>query len=379
MFFLAFLFCDILSVEESPHIKASTMFGIGKPYFLGVDFGTSYIKAVELTLHKGQPELVNYGFIEMSFTEGKNAVFPAQSPENAIRDHLKALLKSLKPVAKTVNLALPGYSGLITLIEFPYMEEKELEQAIQFEAHKYIPSSLEDVAFSWEVVAPTKKGGDVLQKKTMEVLLVAALKKEIKKYEQYVAHIALPIDLLELEVFPLVRAVASERDGIVLIVDIGSRATNLILVRDGEVRLNRSLNAGGNEITSTLSEGLGISWERAEELKCGTKDFLNKPESALVFSSLDLITTEMTRILQMYSAKEASSAVSEIILSGGTAKMQGLSAYLTNLFHVPVSIADPWGRILHDEMLRPAINKLGSSFSIAVGLALGGIDRYLKK
>lgn len=355
------------------------MFGIGKPYFLGVDFGTSYIKAIELTLRKGQPELVNYGFIEMRFTEGKNAIFPTQSPEKAIRDHLSALLKSLKPIAKTMNLALPGYSGLITLIEFPYMEEKELEQVIQFEAHKYIPSSLEDVAFSWEVIASSGQNKDATQKKTMEVLLVAALKKEIKKYEQYVAHIELPIELLELEVFPLVRAVASERNGTVLIVDIGSRATNLILARDGEVRLNRSLNAGGNEITSTLSEGLGISWERAEELKCGTKDFLNDPKSSLVFSSLDLITSEMTRIFQMYSAKERLGAVSEIILSGGTAKMQGLPAYLMNLFRVPVSVADPWGRILYDEMLRPAINRLGSSFSIAVGLALGGIDRYLKK
>lgn len=39
------------------------MFGINKPYFLGIDFGTSYIKAVELTLQKGLPVLVNYGYI----------------------------------------------------------------------------------------------------------------------------------------------------------------------------------------------------------------------------------------------------------------------------------------------------------------------------
>jgi type IV pilus assembly protein PilM len=259
------------------------------------------------------------------------------------------------------------------------MEAGDLEKAIQFEAHKYIPAPLEDVAFSWEVISEGKKPEETVEKKTMEVLLVAALKKEVAKYEHYVAGMNLPVDLLELEIFPLVRAVAGNRSGAVLIVDIGSRATNLVLARDGEVRLNRSLNTGGNEITSTLSEGLGISWDRAEELKRGTKDFLNQPESTLVFSALDLMTSEITRIFKMYSLKDGSDAVKEIILSGGTARMQGLPAYLVNLFHVPVSIADPWQDIRADDAIRPVLDTLGPSFAIAVGLALGGVDRYRKK
>ncbi len=357
------------------------MFGISKPYFLGVDFGTSYIKAVELTLQKGRPELTNYGYIEMGFTEGKNTLFPAQSPERAVHDHFGALLKSLSPLSKAVNIALPGYSGLITLIELPAMEVEELEQAIQFEAHKYIPAPLEDVAFSWEILSPekTKKNDRPDKKNTIEILLVAALKKEVAKYERYVEGLNLPIDLLEIEIFPLARAIASDRMGTVLVVDIGSRATNLVLIRDGEVRLNRSLSVGGNEITSTLSEGLGISWERAEELKRGTKSFLANPESALVFSALDLIMSEINRILHLYSAKDSSETVKEIILSGGTAHMKGISGYFVNAFHLPVSVADPWQGISCDDVIRPALNTIGPSFAIAVGLALGGIDRYRKK
>lgn len=356
------------------------MFGINKPYFLGIDFGTSYIKAVELTLQKGLPVLVNYGYIEMSFTEGKNAVLAAQSPEKSIHEYLKALLKTLSPKAKSMNMALPGFSGLITLIELPMMEMRELEQAIQFEAHKYIPAPLEDVAFSWEVISQSGVGSEEKSgKKTMEVLLVAALKKEVSKFERYIEGIGMPVDLLELEIFSLARAVSGDTPGSSLIVDIGSRATNLVLVRDGDVRLNRSLNTGGNEITSTLSEGLGITWERAEELKCGTKDFLTQPESALVFSTLDVITSEIQRIFTMYAAKEGADALREIVLSGGSAKMQGLPAYLTNLFHVPVSIANPWQGIQIDDAIRPAVEKLGPSFAIAVGLALGGVDRYRKK
>lgn len=355
------------------------MFGIGKPHFLGIDFGTSYIKAVELTLKNDLPVLVNYGYVEMTFTEGKNAIFPAQSPEKMIPAYLSALLKAVKPISKKVSLAIPGFSGLITLIELPLMKAEELEQAIPFEAHKYIPSPLEEVAFSWEVVSDHSFEGNPSGKKTMEVLLVAALRKEVAKYEHYIAESGLAVDLLELEVFSLVRGVAGGKSGTGIIVDIGSRATNLVLFRDGNVRLNRSINTGGNEITSTLEESYHVSWERAEELKCGTKDFFNNPESALVFSAIDLITSEITRIFQLYSEKRHEDSIQEIILSGGTARMQGLSEYFSRLFNVKVSVADPWKGIQSDESIVPSLDRLGPSFSIAVGLALGGVEGYRKR
>lgn len=355
------------------------MFSFQKPYFLGIDFGTSYIKATELTLNEGRVVLSNYGYIEMRFTEGKNAVVPTLSPEKLIHDHLEALLHRFAPRSKSINLALPGFSGLITLIELPDMNDEDLKQAIQFEAQKYIPSPLGEVAFSWEVLS-RKKSNDASKKKMMEVLLVAALRKEVTKYEHIVAGIRLPIDLLEIEIFPLVRAVAEDFIGTVLLVDIGSRVTNIVLVGNGDVRLNRSVNAGGNEITSTLAEGLHISWDRAEEMKRGSKDFLTDPKSAIVFSGLDLITSEVSRIFAMCSTKGPENLPHEIILSGGTAKMKGLSEYFSSTFRVPVSIANPWKNISFPEPLRPIIaNTLGPSFSIAVGLALGGIERYRKK
>ncbi len=36
------------------------------------------------------------------------------------------------------------------LIELPVMSETELAEAIQFEAHRFIPSSLDDVSLSWQ-------------------------------------------------------------------------------------------------------------------------------------------------------------------------------------------------------------------------------------
>ncbi len=55
----------------------------------------------------------------------------------------------------------------------------------QFEAHKYIPSSLDEIAMSWEVIHHTgsSKISESAELKT-KVLLVAAPKRDIERYER---------------------------------------------------------------------------------------------------------------------------------------------------------------------------------------------------
>lgn len=368
------MFWDIAVISR---LQKENMFGFGKPRFLGVDFGTSYIKAVELEWGDNTLTLSNYGYIEMSPTEGRESALSVGTSEQMVQEHLAALFSKMNPIAKNVNLALPGSSGLIKLIELPMMNQRELEQAIPFEAHKYIPSPLDEVAFSWEVVSGMEQKPD--SQKKVEVLLVAALRKEVAKFEQYVSKSGLSVGLLELEVFPLVRAVVRDAPGLVLLIDIGSKATNLIVIREGIVYLNRTLNAGGNEITNVLSESFRISWERAEELKCSSKDFLNQPEAALSFPSLDLVSSEASRLISTLSGKGKEMSVNKIILSGGSSRMTGLPQFFSKLFGLPVALSDPWQGIHMDEALRPTLERLGPAFSIATGLALGGIDRYRKK
>lgn len=350
------------------------MFSLRKPYFLGIDFGTSYIKAVELTIKDGVPVLINYGSAEMGFTEGENAHLADRAPERLVHQYLCALLDKFRPKASSASFSLPGFSGLITLIELPDMDEKDMEQAVRFEAQKYIPAALSDVAFSWEVAGRLKRDGKLI----VEVLLVAALKKEVVKYEQYIVGTQIGVDMLELEVFPLVRAVVGDRSDTVLIVDIGSRATNLVLVENGTVHMNRNLSAGGNEITSTLSKALNISWNRAEELKRESKDYLNNHRSELTFPTLDLIVGEMSRIFELYKKNRTDRSIAEIILSGGTAAMSGLPEYLSSRLDTAVSVADPWQNIFVEEVVRDSAVRISPSFAIAIGLALGGVERFRK-
>ncbi|MDD2766594.1 MAG: type IV pilus assembly protein PilM [Candidatus Moranbacteria bacterium] len=343
-------------------------FGFGTPHFLGIDFGTGSIKAVELSLKNNQPVLVNYGQVYVNQSVGDD---PAVSYEQQTIDYLKTLQQNMKPESVSAYMAMPAFSGLIFFVELPLMEESELKEAVRFEARKYIPSSLDEIALSWKVigVVDTPDKG-----KQMEVLLVSALNKEIARYERYAIETGLKIDTLELETFSLTRSIVGNEKGVFLIIDIGSRATNLILVDNGIVKISRNLDTGGRDVTHVIQESLGVTNERAESLKKSGKNFFTSQGTSLSFLSLQSIGNEALRMLESYQVKHPETKCEKVFLSGGTAHFAGIVDYYTELLHLPVVMGNPWQRIQYDSALETQIQELGTSFSVAVGLALAGVD-----
>jgi type IV pilus assembly protein PilM len=221
---------------------------------------------------------------------------------------------------------------------------------------------------------PTREGS-----KKIKVLLVAAPKKDIEHYDRLVSGTKLEVSAIELETFSITRALVGEDTGTFLIIDIGSRATNMILVEKGVVRVNRNIDAGGNEITIAISDSMSISRQRAEIFKRGEKDFLNTTESSFIVPVLELIIGESRRILSAYLEKNKDLRIDNIFLSGGSANMKGMEQHFSNALAQPVTIGNPWRRISVKPEATELVKSLGTSFSVALGLALRGMDEYKRK
>lgn len=350
----------------------------GNPRFLGIDFGTAALKVVELELIGGKPVLVNYGVADFSHLEEelKNATY---TYDEAVSLYLHALLVKMQPKTNSAYIAMPAYTGLITLVEFPELDETQMSEAVQFEAHKYVPAtSLDDVALSWEVIERRKGSeGEMI----MEVLLVAALRKEVNRYQSYIRQESLEMSLLEIETFAIVRALLekSSGSGAKILIDIGSRATNIILTNDGSVKLSRNIDTGGKDMTRTLADTIEVARSRAEELKKSGKDFLNQRESAVVFPTLQVVITETKRVIASHEEKHPESKVTEIILSGGSSRLAGIVEYFSSIFELPVSIGHPWSKIQATEKQQAMIHETDTSFAVAIGLALGGVESSINE
>lgn len=352
-----------------------------KNYFIGIDFGTAAIKVVELYVKDDKPHLSNYGWVDLGLsldTDGKE--LKLLSFNDKLKAHLGNLLEEMGAKAENAYVSIPGFSGLITLLELPAMKKDELEKAIQFEAHKYIPINLSEVTLGWEIVS--KKEKSILEKEDnkkdqkIQVLLVAAPKKEIGRYEDIVKGGKFAIKAIELETFSLVRSLLGNDLGNNLIIDIGARATNIILVEKGLIKANRNINVGGIEITNTISESMNISKQRAEMFKKGEKNLLNSKESSIIIPTLEFVANEALRIVNANKAKNASARIDSVILSGGSAKLKGISEYFSKILKINAVVGDPWRRIEIDDQVAAAVKQLGTSYTVAIGLALRGIDEY---
>ncbi len=335
--------------------------------YLGVDFGTRSIKAVEISLRKNKPYLENYGALVLDTSQEVLDEFNGDYAQ-LLQRGLKQLLRRMRVQATQANVAIPAYNGLVMMVDFPKMSEDELAKAIQFESRKYIPASLDDVNVSWEIIKDNAE--TTQQDDTMKVLLVAAPKSEVDYYDQLFDGTNIEVSALELETFAFARLVTHKTKERVLLVDIGAKTTNIILVDGGVVHINRNVDVGGIDLTNTIAERTKISVERAREMKESSKNFFSGP-MAVVFPSIEYITAEIQRIL----SAEQTNTIKEMIFAGGTAHMTGLLEYFSQTFSTPTRLVAPMDVIHSDKKAsdgRPI--GLDASYAVAAGLAIQAIE-----
>jgi type IV pilus assembly protein PilM len=362
------------------------MFGFGKNKFLGIDIGTSSIKIVEIKIGNNKPILSNYAWMKLGgeFDENKG-----EAQDAILAKYLKRMLAEGKFRSQNTFVSMPASGGLITLIEFPEMNREDLDQAIKFEAHKYIPTSLDDITLSWDVLNKKKK--DLVEKKgaaetaetvekntKIQVLLVAAPKKKVQKYEEVIKIAGLKLATLEIESFSLVRSLIGNDNGNFVIIDIGHRICNIILVEKGVIKVNRNIDAGGRDITKTISHGMNIDERRAEDMKMKGNNLLGK-DSNIKLTTLDMIIDETKRVLSAYYKNEGEQRVDGVILSGGTAGLLGIDKYFSDILKIKTIVGNPLGRIEYEKKLDAALSKITPQFSVSIGLALKGVEESLKK
>lgn len=369
------------------------MFGFGDKRFIGIDIGTSNIKIAELRVVGNKPVLANYAWVRLDGMMGdqdlKTSYFDTFLPE-----YIKRMLKESGIKGRDVNLSIPAFGGLITLIEFPEMVKDDLDQAIKFEAHKYIPTSLDDVVLSWDIVSRKNTGKALIKnsdtkeveagsatvavENKIQVLLVAAPKSRVIKYENLSKEVGLKLKSIEIESFSLVRSLIGNDQGNFMIIDIGSRVCNIILVEKGVIKANRNIDAGGRDISRALAKSMNIDEARADRLKMSEKNFLSG-EANMNFPVLDLVIGEALRVLGAYYKGAAGASLDGIILSGGTAGLKGIEEYFSKALNIKVMVGNSLSRIEYDKRLEPKVREIQDQFSVSIGLALKGFEEHLGK
>lgn len=347
--------------------------------FAGIDIGTSSVKIVQLGMEENRVKLEAYGLLE---TYGRVELLQSTLQTSSVHllggqvvDLLKKLIEKSKVTTKDVILSVPVFSTFSAVMELPEMPYTEIEAAIPYEARQYIPVPISEVIMGWNIIGKKSKtdisGEEAVQK--IEVLLVAIPKEVANKYAEIAQAANLNLKAIELESFALSRSLIGEDLTPTTIVDIGSKITNILVVDNGYVMLNKGLDTSGNEITRSLVHALNINFKRAEVLKrekgLSVKKSSEDSINQVILPVVGIIANEISRVNSLYFYKN-NKKVERIVLCGGSAHLPGLIEYFSENLHLPVSMGDPWARIYYNPRLGPALKELAPSFSIAVGLAM---------
>jgi type IV pilus assembly protein PilM len=348
-----------------------SLFGGKSRQLVGLDIGSSSIKAVELRQTKAGYELVSFGAEHLApDTVVDGAIMDAPQVANAISKIFDAGRVKTKNVATSVS----GHSVIVKRVPLPLMTEEELYDRIPSEASQHIPFDIADVNLSYQLLESMDS--------QMDVLLVAVKKDKILNHTNVLAQAGKTPVVVDIDAFALQNCfeVNYEPDAgqTVALLNVGASVMNINIVRGGIPLFTRDVSVGGNQYTDALQKELDLSFEDAERLKKGDSlpSVTDEQKQQILRSVSDILTLEIQKTFDFFRATASGENIQRIVVAGGTARVPGLVDLLREEFAMPVEELNPFRRVQvnpgrhSDDQIRDMSPRL----AIAVGLALRSFD-----
>ncbi len=358
----------------------SGLLGGDKNVSVGVDVGSASIKVVVLERIGNAIHLKNYAIAKSKEEIIKPGTVGVISDEAS--ELIEKTMKEAEVTKNYVQAAVPSFSSLITAIEIPRTAKKEIDEIIQNEAPKYIPVQLSDVVYGWQLIDEGNEDIEedaipgVRRDGNIHILLVAIMREISTQYEKVFSAAGLKIDSLEIDAFSLTRALVGDNKKPHLILDIGHKVCNIVAVANGNVLLNRTIDIAGDRITKTIARSLGIDSQRAEKIKYsqGMKAGEAQGGTEMIGQIMDTVVSEIRKTNMAIKKTYEGIEISEIVLTGGGAKLVGMPEYIQKELNLETKIGDPFKNINYPENIQHIIDEHGSELVIAVGLALNSFE-----
>lgn len=338
---------------------------------VGLDIGSSSVKAVELKRSKKGTELISIGLEALTpETVVDGAIIDSLSVSSAIDE----IYTNQKIRNKNVVTSVSGHSVIIKKINMPDLPADELYDQVHADAAQYIPFDIADVSLDYQELGYSEMGD------SLEVLLVAVKREKINNYQN--ALIGRTLSMVDVDAFALQNCFEHNYDvedgSTVALLNIGASVMNINIVRDGIPLFTRDVSVGGNQYTDALQKELELTFEDAENLKRGegVPGVAEEQKDAILRSVSEILVLEIQKTFDFFRATAGSEPVATILVAGGTARTAGLVDMLAQEFQTQVEELDPFRQINYnpakfsDDYLR----EIAPRMAVCVGLGLRSFD-----
>lgn len=345
---------------------------------IGLDIGTSGVRAAELSFAKGQIKLEKFG--QVALPAGAVRDGEVMNP-TLVADALKQLWSHTKFSGKKVVIGVANQKVIVRQVDLPWMPADELKKSLALQVSDLIPMPVEAAVLDFHPIE--ERTGDA-GAKLLRGLLVAASREMVLSTLDAVEQAGLTPIMVDLTPFAVIRSVGMFDDvgvgaPVEALLDVGARVSNIIVHQGGVPQFVRILLMGGQDVTDALAERMGVPQEEAEAMKQRLGE--EQPGEALadqaahrvVDSTVAAFVDEVRGSLDYYLASTGSQPISRLSLTGGGARLSKLAERLTAATRIPVDVGNP----MHSLTVgRTGLSPEQLAFvqplaAVPVGLALG--------
>ncbi len=350
------------------------MFGFGgTKTIVGLDIGSSSIKAVELKRARGGMEVVHLGIEPVASDVVVDSMI-IDSP--SVSGIINKIFTDNNIKTKAVATAVSGHSVIVKKISMPAMSDQELGETIEREAAQHIPFDVSEVNIDYQRLTEDDTAPQ------MDVLLVAVKKDKILNYTNVLNQSGKSAAVVDIDAFALQNCYEYNYDpapgATVALLNVGASVMNINIVKGATPLFTRDVSVGGHQYTDSLQKELDLSFDDAEAFKLGKKvGTVSEDAKAPILQQVtEIIVLEIQKTFDFFRATAAGEHIERIYLAGGSCNVPGLMEALRQEFTLPVEVLNPFQKIQPPAAgpVAELIEKNPGQLAVAVGLALRSFE-----
>jgi type IV pilus assembly protein PilM len=360
---------ELLNIMALPFLKSTA--SKGRDQLFAVDLGGRTTKAAYL-----QRKDQNYSLSKFALADAP--IFEKTWSVELLSDHLKSITQIIAPTTRQVTIALGLNDLVVRNVEMPLMPVDEMRQILKINTKAYLQQDLPGYVFDCYILpqAPgAQKNAIKGESRKTKVLVAGAKQTFVNDLQTAIRNAGLTPDFVIPGLIGPVNAFERAmpevfQSEVIALVDIGFKNTTICLLQEGELILTRSVNIGGDKLTSGLAELMNITYAEAEGIKIGMPgevqpqlEMLVSPLGRELRASIDFFEHQQDRV------------VSQIYLAGGSAR----SETIVQTLHTELAVqCNSWNPTSFLNLALPPdqaaeVEQVAPQLTVAVGAALTAI------
>jgi len=349
------------------------------PRLFALNLGMQTVSMAEFqALPEGGLKLLSFQKSELIVDPAADATRSAQL--EAVTAQLREALKA--PKGAPTNLCLPSQAVFSRFVKLPGASAEDVQSIIGFEAQQNVPFPIDEVVWDYQIMGERRE-------ENWDVSLVAIKADQLSEVVDAVKRgevSAGNIDVSPMALYNAFRYNYPEAKDCSLIIDLGSRTTNLVFAEDGRL-FSRSIPIGGNTISAAIAKEFGQEVTLAEKLKiekgsvglggayAESEDATAARLAKVVRNTMTRLHAEIARSINFYRTTQGGTTPMRILLCGGGTGLSYMAEFFMEKLQAPVEFFNPLRNVVVEPGALPdGCVHCSSGLAELVGCALRTMD-----